>query len=120
MLSNSVIYPIGFNTTISAGNYWLGFAWSTTRGTSSTGNLASALDFSQSSIVGVSRLLLEASYRNWASTATTARSHIMPYGVYTAAANMAPPANIAFSSDLSSIASAWVPYFNFQNQGITK
>jgi hypothetical protein len=121
MLSNSVIYPVGFNTTITAGNYWIGFAWSSTRSNASTNTrMATALDFAQSSILGISRLLLEASYRNWASTATTARSHIMPYGVYTGAANMAPPQFIALSSDLSSIGSAWVPYFNFQNQGITK
>jgi len=121
MVSNSVIYPIGFNTTITAGNYWLGFAWSSTRSNASTGTrVASALDFAQSSIVGISRLVLESAYRNWGSTVTTARSHIMPYGVYTGAANMAPPQYIALSSDLSSIASAWVPYFNFQNQGITK
>jgi hypothetical protein len=121
MVSNSVMYPIGFNSTITAGNYWLGFAWSSTRSNASTGTrVASALDFAQSSIVGISRLVLESAYRNWGSTVTTARSHIMPYGVYTGAANMAPPQFIALSSDLSSIASAWVPYFNFQNQGITK
>ncbi len=121
MLSNSIIEPIGFNTTISGGAYWLGFAWSTTRATASTGGaLASALDFSVSSEVGISRLVLESAYRNFGSTVTTARSHIMPYGVYTGGANMAPPQFIALSSDLSSLASAWVPYFNFQYQGITK
>lgn len=121
MVSNSIIEPIGFNTTILPGAYWLGFAWSTTRATASTGgNLASALDFAVSSELGISRLILESAYRNWGSTATTARSHIMPYGVYTGAANMAPPQYINFSSDLSSLGSAWVPYFNFQNQGITK
>lgn len=121
MLSNSIIEPIGFNTTISAGAYWLAFAWSTTRASAGTGGqLASALDFSVSSEVGISRLVLESAYRNWGSTATTARSHLMPYGVYTGAANMAPPSTLAFSSDLSSLASAWVPYFNFQLQGITK
>ena len=121
MLSNSIIEPIGFNTTIPPGAYWLAFAWSTTRGTSTTGGLlASALDFSVSSEVGISRLVLESAYRNWGSTVTTARSHIMPYGVYTGAANMAPPSVVNLSSDLSSLASAWVPYFNFQLQGITK
>jgi hypothetical protein len=31
-----------------------------------------------------------------------------------------PPTNIAISSDLSSLASQWVPYFNFQVRGLTK
>jgi hypothetical protein len=121
MLSNSIIEPVGFNTTIQPGAYWLGFAWSTTRATASTGGLlGSAPDFSVSNECGISRLVLESAYRNWGSTVTTARSHLMPYGVYTGGANMAPPQYIALSSDLSSLASAWVPYFNFQNQGITK
>lgn len=121
MLSNSVIFPIGFNTTINPGAYWLAFAWSSTRATASTGGLlGSASDFSVSSDVGISRLVLESAYRNWGSTVTTARSHIMPYGLFTGVANMAPPATLAFSSDLSSIASAWVPYFNFQLNNLTK
>jgi len=122
MLSNSIIEAIGFNTTITPGAYWLAFAWSTTRASATSANwaAASALDFSVSSEVGISRLVLETAYRNWASTVTTARSHIAPYGLYTGAANMAPPQYVILSSDLSSLASAWIPYFNFQNQGITK
>lgn len=122
MLSDQLIQPVGFNTTITAGAYWMACWWSSTRSSQTSGTSfagASALDFSQKSQVGISRLLLEASYRNWASTATTARSHIMPYGVYTAVSAV-PPQYVNFSSDLSSLGSAWVPYFNFQNQGITK
>jgi hypothetical protein len=33
---------------------------------------------------------------------------------------MVPPVDIKLSSDLSSLASQWVPYFNFQNRGLTK
>ncbi len=123
MLNNSVMIPVGFNTTISAGNYWLGVAWSSTTAsaTSQTSyTAASALWYSQLSIVGISRLELNSLYRNWGSTATTARSQFVPSGVYTAAANMTPPTFIALSSDISSMASQWVPYFNFINQGITK
>jgi hypothetical protein len=40
--------------------------------------------------------------------------------MYTAAANMVPPTNIAISSDLSSVASQWIPYFNFAFRGLTK
>ncbi len=123
MLSNSVMIPVGFNTTISAGNYWLGVAWSTTTASATSQTSfagASALWFSQLSLVGISRLELNSAYRNWGSTATTARSQLMPSGVYTGGANMAPPQFIALSSDISSMASQWVPYFNFINRGLTK
>lgn len=123
MLSNSVMVPVGFNTTLSAGAYWLGVAWSTTTASATSQTSfagASALWFSQLSLVGISRLELNSLYRNWGSTATTARSQFVPTGAYTAAANMTPPQFIALSSDIASVASQWVPYFNFVNQGITK
>lgn len=123
MLSNSVMVPVGFNTTISAGNYWLGVAWSTTTASATSQTSfagASALWFSQLSLVGISRLELNSLFRNWGSTATTARSQLVPTGAYTAAANMTPPQFIALSSDIASVASQWIPYFNFVNQGITK
>jgi hypothetical protein len=120
LLSGSVVQPFGFNTTISAGVYWLGYAWSSTRARASTGNLTTGSDFSFGGLEGISRLELNSVYRNFGSTATGPRSAMVPYGLYTAAANMVPPATIAISSDLSSLASQWVPYFNFQNRGLTK
>jgi hypothetical protein len=121
MVSNSIMECVPLNTTIGPGGLWLAFMWNTSRGSASTGGaLASALDFAVSSECGISRLILESAYRNWGSTVTTARSHIMPYGVYTAGTNVAPPQYVNLSSDLSSIASAWIPYFNFQVNGLTK
>jgi hypothetical protein len=120
LMSGSLVQPFPFNTTITAGVYWLGYAWSSTRARASTGNLTTGSDYSFGALVGMSRLALDSLYRNFGSTATTARSQIIPYGVYTAAANMVPPTNIALSSDLSSLASQWVPYFNFQVRGLTK
>jgi hypothetical protein len=123
MLSNSLIVPVGFNTTIQPGVYWLAVAWSSTTASATSQTSfagASALMFSELSQVGISRLELNSAYRNWGSTATTARSGIMPGGVYTAAANMAPPQFVALSSDLASVASQWQPYFNFQARGLTK
>jgi hypothetical protein len=76
--------------------------------------------FSELSQIGISHLELNSLFRNWGSTATTARSGLMPGGVYTAAANMAPPQFVALSSDLASVASQWTPYFNFAAAGITK
>ena len=112
--------PFCFNTTISAGVYWLGYAWSSTRARASTGNLTTGSDFSFGALLGFSRLAVDSLYRNFGSTASTARSQLIPYGLYTAAANMTPPTAIALSSDLSSLASQWVPYFNFQVRGLTK
>jgi hypothetical protein len=126
MLSNSLMVPIGFNTTIQEGEYWLGIAWSSTTASAATNfggtGGASALMFSNLSVVGISNLELNSAYRNWGSTATTARSAIyLGEGqLYTGAANMAPPTNIAISSDLSSVASQWIPYFNVQYRGLTK
>jgi hypothetical protein len=119
-MSGSLVLPIPFNTTISAGNYWLGYAWSSTRARASTGNLTTGSDYSFGAIVGMSRLAVDSLYRNFGSTASTARSQFIPYGLYTAAAATAPPTNINLSSDLSSLASQFVPYFNFQVRGLTK
>ncbi len=120
LVSGSVVQPFGFNTTISAGNYWLGYAWSSTRARASTGNLTTGSDFSFGGLLGLSRLAVDSLYRNFGSTVTTARSQQVPYGLYTAAANMTPPVFVNFSSDLSSLASQWVPYFNFQVRGLTR
>jgi hypothetical protein len=114
------VQPFGFNTTISAGVYWLGYAWSSTRARASTGNLTTGSDFSFGALQGISRLEQNSVYRNFGSTVSGPRSAMVPYGLYTAAANMVPPTNIAISSDLSSLASQWVPYFNFQVRGLTK
>jgi len=123
MLSNSIVMPVGFNTTIQAGNYWLAQMYSTTHNTATSGTSyagASALIFSQLNQVGIQRVALE-SYRNWGSTATTARSQIFPGAgaVYTAASG-APPQYVAFSSDLATVANGIIPYFNFVNRGLTK
>jgi len=120
LLSGSIVMPVGLTTTLTAGIYWLGYAWSSTRARASTGNLTTGSDFSFGGVVGMSRLAVDSLYRNFGSTASTARSQLIPYGLYTAAANMTPPTNIALSSDLSSLASQFVPYFNMAYRGLTK
>jgi len=123
MLSNSIVMPVGFNTTIQAGNYWLAQMYSTTHNTATSGTSfpgASALIFSQLNQVGIQQVALE-SYRNWGSTATTARSQIFPgMGAVYTASSAAPPQYVNFSSDLARVANGIIPYFNFVNQGITK
>jgi hypothetical protein len=121
LISGSLVQPFGFSTTLTAGVYWLGYGWSSTRGSTTTGGLlGSAPDFGFSGLVGQSRLEMNSLYRNFGSTVTNARSAFVPYGVYTGAANLAPPSAIALSSDLSSLASQWVPYFNLNYRGLTK
>lgn len=121
MLSNSVVWPIGLNTTLSGGNYWMAQMYSSTSASAvTTFNAASALIFSNLNQVYIQGVALE-SYRNWGSTATTARSGIFPgHGMAYTAVSAVPPQYVNFSSDLSTVAGNNVPYFNFVNQGITK
>ncbi len=121
LISGSLVQPFGFSTTLTAGVYWMGYAWSTTRASASTGGqLSSGPDFGFSGLLGMSRLAVDSLFRNFGSTTSGARSMLIPYGVYTGGAAMAPPTAIALSSDLSSLASQWVPYFNFNYRGLTK
>lgn len=122
MLSNSVIFPVGLNTMMTAGNYWLAQMFSTTTASAVTNyGAASGLIFSNLNQVAIQRIDMNSLYRNWASTTTNARSQIFPGGgaVYTAASAV-PPTFVNFSSDLATIANNLVPYFNFVFQGITK
>lgn len=118
MLSGSLMIPVGLNTTITGGVYWMGLAWSTSRSNASTGTrIATALDFSHSGWIGLSRIVMDSVYRGWPATASTSISAIVPYGAATNAAAITPPANIVISNGLATIASAWVPYFNVNLRG---
>lgn len=120
MLSDNVIYPVGLNTAISAGNYWMAQMYSSFSSVSVTSLTATVPSMSQKNQVYIQGVDLTL-WRNWASTATTARSQIFPGNgaVYTAASAV-PPQYILFSSDLSAVAGNNTPYFNFVYQGITK
>jgi hypothetical protein len=113
MLSGSMQIPVGFNTTINPGNYWLAQAWST----NSTTAGSSESVFSQASTIGVLMAQLSV-FRMFPQTTTNVSSQYMPgRGVYSASQSN-PPTTMAFS-DIRTWASDIVPYFNFVNSQIS-
>lgn len=125
MLTGGFILPIGFNTTLSPGNYWLANAWSFTRTSSRTNaaGMASGGDFVTQNLFGMSNAVQSdlVSFKNFGSSITNARSQYFGIvGTYTGAANMDPPQYIAISSDVSIATQYLRPYFNYQVRGLTK
>jgi hypothetical protein len=113
MLSGSMQIPVGFNTTINPGNYWLAQAWSTN---STTGGSSESV-FSQASTIGVLMAQLSV-FRMFPQTTTNVSSQYMPgRGVYSASQSN-PPTTMAFS-DIRTWASDIIPYFNFVNSQIS-
>jgi hypothetical protein len=113
MLSGSMQIPVGFNTTINPGNYWMAQAWST----NSTTAGSSESMFSQASSIGVLMAQLSV-YRMFPQTTTNVSSQYYPgRGVYSASQSN-PPTTMAFS-DIRTWASDIVPYFNFVNSQIS-
>lgn len=120
MLSDNVVYPVGLNTTISQGNYWMAQMYSTFSTVATTSLTATVPGMSQKNQVYIQANDLT-TYRNWASTAANSRSQIFPgQGAVYTAASAVPPQYIIFSSDMATVAGNNTPYFNFVNQGITK
>jgi hypothetical protein len=113
MLSGSMQIPVGFNTTINPGNYWMAQAWSTN---STTGGSSESV-FSQVSNMGI--LMAQNSvFRMWPQTTTNVSSQYYPgRGVYSASQSN-PPITMAFS-DIRTWASDIIPYFNFVNSQIS-
>ena len=116
-----IVQPVAFNTTLLPGAYWFAEASSFTRASATTGGLlATALDYSVSADDWITRVNNNV-FVNWGSTVANSRSaYLGACGVYTGAANMAPPQFVALSSDLATVASQAIPYFNFMVRGLTK
>ena len=111
LLSGFVVQPVGFNTTIGPGNYWLAQAYSlasTTAGTS-----ASAF-----SLINMQALSAPAqSLRIWGQTVSTSGSQLYPgAGVYSTASGVAP-STVAFS-DVRFAGTNMRQYFNVVNSTI--
>lgn len=108
---NQLVLPIPFNTSISAGQYWMAFAWnsaSTTGGTAVPDVLPLV---SQYVIPGGA----EQSFRLYGQTTSNASSGIFPgLGVYSAA-SASPPGNPNLTQ-MNSVASNPIQYFNIINQ----
>jgi len=112
LLAGQCILPIGFNTTITAGNYW--FAQAYTSATTTAGTTASLWSFSNQAALSVA---LQAAPRLWGQTASVANSGMMPgQGVYTST-SASPPATVAFAS-ISSLGVSAKQYFNYVNSTI--
>lgn len=110
MLSAQLVIPVGFNSTIGPGNYWLGQAYSTASTTAGTS--ADVWSF-----VGQTALQGNTAHSNriWGQTVSTSGSQAYPgQGIYSVA-SAAPPTTAAFS-DVRTLAQR--QYFNVVNSTI--
>jgi hypothetical protein len=114
IMTGSINIPIGLNTTLTPGNYWLAEAWNTASTTAGT----SLQVWSQSARVGISvPSFLGSVYRLWGATAGTSNSQLFPGdGLYTSTST-SPPTTMAFT-DIVSFGSALKQYFNVINSSL--
>lgn len=116
MLSGALLMPIPFNTSVSAGNYWLGEMYSTASTTAGTSvNGASIWPMvNQVGIYGMASM----SHRQWGSTASSTGSQYFPGKGIFSVVSIDPPTTIAFS-DIRSLASHQFNYFNIIQSGMS-
>lgn len=110
MLSGVLLIPIGFNTTIIPGNYWLGQGQSTT--TTTAGTSQAIWNYSNQSAISIAAV---SNPRVWGQTATTTGALYPGRGVYSAA-SAAPPATVGFTQ-LNTVGGTQ-HYFNWINSTI--
>jgi hypothetical protein len=110
MLTGAMLVPIGFNTTISAGNYWMAIAYNTTATTAgSSVGLGSLYDQ-----VNVQAMQGPASqsYRQFGATISNTSSQYLPgHGAVYSASSGVPPPTVPFTDLRSQSNNAW-PYVN--------
>ena len=110
MISGAMLIPMGFNTSLSPGNYLLGLAYSTASTTGGT-SINGASIWPLVNMVAMYKMA-SYSHRQFASTASsTGSQYFMPQGVFSAASASAP-ATIN-PRDVRSQASNQQPYVNF-------
>lgn len=115
ILSGLIIMPVGFNTTIPAGNYWLAQAWSTASTTAGTS--AQVLSFI-GQLAQTTQTNLNIQYRMWPQTVTVTNAQIFPgQGVYSAV-SASPPSTMNFTQIVSH-GTAVRQYFNFVNSTVS-
>ena len=110
MMSGAMMVNFGFNTTLSAGDYWLGVAHSTASTTAGTSVNGASIwpQINQGALYGISSM----SYRQFGATISNTSSQFVPgHGAVYSAASAVPPPTIPFR-DLRSVASHVIPYFN--------
>lgn len=113
ILSGSMVLPIGFNTTIPPGNYWLAQCWSSA---STTGGTAANV-FPTPALLAQTIPELNTIFRIMGQTANATNSQIFPGGGIYSTTSASPPATIAFTQ-IVSLGSAVRQYFNWVNSTI--
>jgi hypothetical protein len=108
MLSNIVIIPVGFNTTISAGNYWLAQAW--TGGTTTAGTVGTAFTYSQN-------INLSAAAQGFKLWGQTTNVQLMPGAGNFTTTSASPMATVPFAS-IVTCATVMRNYWNYVNSTI--
>ena len=110
MVSGAMLIPMGFNYSLSPGNYLLGLAYSTASTTAGT-SINGASIWPVVNFMGFNKWA-SYSHRQFASTASsTGSAYFMPQGVFSAASGSAP-ATIA-PADIRSLSNNIFPYVNF-------
>jgi hypothetical protein len=116
-ISSQMLIPIPFNTSLTAGQYYVGFMWNSASGSTSTGAL---LGSNINTISVVNQYALFGNTNTGARLAlvqTAASSGSAPFpgvGFYSVS-SAAPPATMAFS-DIRTTASQPLNYINYVNQ----
>ena len=111
IMSGAMLVPFGFNTTLSAGDYWLGVAYSTNSTTAGTSVNGASIwpQVNQGGLYVMSSM----SHRQFGATASSTGSQFMPgHGAIYSVLSASPPTTMAFT-DLRSVASHAIPYVNF-------
>jgi hypothetical protein len=114
ILSGQLRIPFGFNTTVGAGQYWLGVAYSTSS-TSAGSTLANPWPpVNKAGIYGMSSM----PYRRFGLTVSnTSQQQWLPAGIYSVV-SAAPPGTVQ-STQVRSVASHVTEYFNWQRNSAT-
>lgn len=113
LLSGRMIVPVGINTTLQPGNFWMAQAFSSASTTAGTSMPVWALQ-SQFAVPNI----VQTSFRMWGTTATQASSQFYPGAGAFTTTSAAPPSTVAFT-DIRSFGTALRQYFNIVNSNIT-
>ena len=116
VLSSQLMLPVGINTTLNPGIYYLAQMWSTASTTAGTNLTSTGIILSIVNQYGIYGNTNTAA-RVWGATAATSVSAPFPgIGAYTAT-SASPPSVLQFS-EIKSYGSMIIPYFNIVNSTI--
>jgi hypothetical protein len=114
MISGQFLAPIGFNTSIPPGHYWLAIGYSTSQTSSGSSNPDVFPLVNHQMMYGLSSM----PHRLFGLTVSnTSSQYFQGAGIYSAVSN-APPATVDFT-EIRSVASHLSRYFNINNISVT-